>query len=64
VANEHGSRFRLPWSGSAQRILRREPGATAPDWRDTLRSRLLICAALLAAWTVAIEGRLLYLQVF
>jgi cell division protein FtsI (penicillin-binding protein 3) len=64
VANEHGSRFKLPWSGSVQRILRREPAATAPDWRDTLRSRLLICAALLAAWTVAIEGRLLYLQVF
>jgi cell division protein FtsI (penicillin-binding protein 3) len=64
VANEHGSRFKLPWSRSAQRILRREPAATAPDWRDTLRSRLLICAALLAAWTVAIEGRLLYLQVF
>ena len=64
MANEHGSRFKLPWSRSAQRILRREPAATAPDWRDTLRSRLLICAALLAAWTVAIEGRLLYLQVF
>ena len=64
MANEHGSRFKLPWSASAQRILRREPAATAPDWRDTLRSRLLICAALLAAWTVAIEGRLLYLQVF
>ena len=64
MANEHGSRFKLPWSGSAQRILRREPSAAAPDWRDTLRSRLLICAALLAAWTVAIEGRLLYLQVF
>ncbi len=64
MANEHGSRFKLPWSGSAQRILRREPAATAPDWRDTLRSRVLICAALLAVWTVAIEGRLLYLQVF
>ena len=64
MANEHGSRFKLPWSGSAQRILRREPAATAPDWRDTLRSRLLICAALLATWTVTIEGRLLYLQVF
>jgi cell division protein FtsI (penicillin-binding protein 3) len=64
LANEPGSRFKLPWSRSAQRILRREPAATAPDWRDTLRSRVLICAALLAGWTVAIEGRLLYLQVF
>ncbi len=64
MADEHGGRFRLPWSGSAQRILRREPAAALPEWRDTLRSRTLICAALLAAWTVAIEGRLLYLQVF
>ena len=41
MANEHGSRFKLPWSRSAQRILRREPASTAPEWRETLRSRLL-----------------------
>jgi cell division protein FtsI (penicillin-binding protein 3) len=34
------------------------------DWRATVRSRLLVCAALLAAWTTAIEARLVYLQVF
>jgi cell division protein FtsI (penicillin-binding protein 3) len=32
-------------------------------WRDTVRSRLLIAASLLAVWTVGIEGRLVYLQV-
>jgi cell division protein FtsI (penicillin-binding protein 3) len=63
VADEHGSRFKLPWSGSRQRLLRRDVAATAPEWRDTLRSRMLICAVMLAAWTVAIEARLLYLQV-
>ena len=34
------------------------------DWRATVRSRLLVCAALLAGWTAAIEARLVYLQVF
>jgi cell division protein FtsI (penicillin-binding protein 3) len=34
------------------------------DWRQTVRARLLVCAALLGAWTTAIEARLVYLQVF
>jgi cell division protein FtsI (penicillin-binding protein 3) len=34
------------------------------QWRGTIRARLLICAALLGAWTAAIEARLVYLQVF
>jgi len=38
--------------------------AKPADWRTTVRSRLLVCAALLGLWTAAIEGRLLYLQVF
>jgi hypothetical protein len=78
VADEHGSgRFRLRWSGPAQRVLRREPGSPARvlgglgwkpapvpvGWRETVRSRLLICAAIFAVWTGAIEARLLYLQV-
>jgi cell division protein FtsI (penicillin-binding protein 3) len=64
VADEHGSsRFRLPWRGVPQRIARRD-AALPSDWRATLRSRLLIYACVLAAWTVGIEARLLYLQVY
>jgi len=63
VADEHGGTFRLPWSSTAQRILRREPWSPAVDWRDVLRSRLLVCAALFVVWTVSIEARLVYLQV-
>ena len=55
MADEHGSRFTLPWSSVAQRILRREPATAAPEWRDTLRSRLVICAVMFAVWTVGIE---------
>jgi cell division protein FtsI (penicillin-binding protein 3) len=62
VADEHGGRFQLPWSSTAQRILRRNPAAPA-DWRDVLRSRLIVCTVLFACWTVSIEARLVYLQV-
>jgi cell division protein FtsI (penicillin-binding protein 3) len=47
----------------AQRIQRRDPASAAVEWRDVLRSRLLVCAALFAVWTVSIEARLVYLQV-
>ncbi len=64
MADEHGnSRFRLPWSGPAQRVTRREPASAPMDWRDTVRSRLLIGAVMFGVWTVGIEARLLYLQV-
>jgi cell division protein FtsI (penicillin-binding protein 3) len=63
VADQHGSRFALSPRGFAQRVLRREPAPAPADWRGTIRSRLLVCAALLAVWTVGIEARLLYLQV-
>jgi cell division protein FtsI (penicillin-binding protein 3) len=64
VPDEHGgSRLRLPWSGPAQRVVRREPVPASVGWRETVRSRLLICAAIFAVWTVGIEARLLYLQV-
>jgi cell division protein FtsI (penicillin-binding protein 3) len=43
---------------------RRSEPAPVPDWRDTVRSRLIVAAVLFAAWTVSIEARLLYLQVF
>ena len=38
--------------------------ATPADWRNTVRSRVAVCAAFLGLWTAAIEARLLYLQVF
>ena len=64
MADEHGgSRFRIPWAGPAQRVARREITPAPGDWRATVRSRLLICAAIFAGWTVGIEARLVYLQV-
>jgi cell division protein FtsI (penicillin-binding protein 3) len=63
VADEHGGRFKLPWTGPARRSPRRAQSASALDWRNTLRSRLLVCAVLLSLWTAAIEARLVYLQV-
>ncbi len=63
MADQHGGRFKLPWSSSAQRILRREPVSGPADWREVLRSRLVVCAGLFALWTVSIEARLVYLQV-
>jgi cell division protein FtsI (penicillin-binding protein 3) len=62
VAEERNSRFRLPWI-PAQRVARRETGAAPIAWRDTLRSRIIVCASVFALWTVGIEARLLYLQV-
>ena len=56
------SRFRLPWM-STQQIVPREPVPAPYEWRQTMNSRLLVCAGLLAVWTVAIESRLFYLQV-
>jgi cell division protein FtsI (penicillin-binding protein 3) len=65
VAEEQGSsRFRLPWPLPAQRVARREPVPAPFEWRKTLQSRLLVFAALFAVWTVGIEARLLYLQVW
>jgi cell division protein FtsI (penicillin-binding protein 3) len=64
MADEHrGSRFRLPWKGPVQRVARREAVMSPIQWRNTIHSRLLVCAAMLACWTVAIEARLVYLQV-
>lgn len=63
MADQHGRRLTFLWKGSAQRLLRRDRSGAPPEWRDVLRARLLICAVMLAGWTVAIEARLLYLQV-
>jgi cell division protein FtsI (penicillin-binding protein 3) len=35
-----------------------------PTWRPTLRRRLFVAAGVLLAWSVAIEARLVYLQVW
>lgn len=65
MAEENGSsKFRLPWTLPTQRVARREAAPTPFEWRSTVRSRVLVCAALFAAWTVGIEARLIYLQVF
>ena len=53
----------FPRVGLAQRVLQARAAPAPADWRGTIRSRLLVCAALFAAWTVGIEARLLYLQV-
>ena len=36
---------------------------TSPDWRTTVRRRALVVLALFGVWAVAIEARLVYLQV-
>ena len=65
MADEHAGRG-APVSVAGPRHLpaRRTEPAPVPDWRETVRSRLVVGAVLCAAWTVAIEARLLYLQVF
>ncbi len=47
-----------------QRVARRETVPTPTDWRSTLRARLIVCAVLFGAWTIAVEARLVYLQVY
>lgn len=41
-----------------------DDAATANAWRATVRKRTILMAALLVAWTIGIEARLIYLQVF
>ena len=65
MADEHaGRRNWFRWRSRATSRARRAQPPTVPDWRATVRSRLVVGAVLCAAWTVAIEARLLYLQVF
>ena len=63
MADQHGGRFKLPWSSSAQRILKRDTTSAPSEWREILRSRLLVCTVLFVCWTISIEARLIYLQV-
>jgi cell division protein FtsI (penicillin-binding protein 3) len=65
VADEQAGRgFRFPWRGRAPSRARRTEPAPIPDWRETVRSRLIVVAVFCALWSGAIEARLLYLQVF
>ncbi len=41
-----------------------DDAATANAWRATVRQRTMIMAAVFVAWTIGIEARLVYLQVF
>ena len=53
----------LPVRTDAAEPLGRRSHGGSVEWRSTLRSRILIGAIGLAAWTAAIEARLVYLQV-
>lgn len=63
MAETNGSTFRLPWKMPLQRVSRRESAPAPVEWRSTMRSRLIVCAAVFVLWTVGIEARLIYLQV-
>src|SRR5688572_13724823 len=60
TVNERFSRF--------ARLLRRRRASALrpppPDWRLTIRKRIVTASCLLALWTVMIEARLVYLQIY
>jgi cell division protein FtsI (penicillin-binding protein 3) len=60
-ANEHRHGRHQARSGRDGAVA--HPAPLLSEWRSTLRSRLIVCAVVIAAWTVGIEARLLYLQV-
>ena len=65
MADEQAGRgFRFPWQGRVASRVRRSEPVPIRDWRETVRSRLVVGAVICAVWTCAIEARLLYLQVF
>jgi cell division protein FtsI (penicillin-binding protein 3) len=65
VADQQASsRFQLTWKGRLLFRSRKAAPAGVPDWRATVRSRLLVSTCVLGLWTVGIEARLIYLQVF
>jgi cell division protein FtsI (penicillin-binding protein 3) len=64
VAEHDSSRFRIAWRGVTQHVAPRETPAAPFEWRETLRSRLLVFASAFVLWTVGIEARLFYLQVW
>ena len=60
IGAQRFSRLRFPWSADPSRKAQSRP----EDWRGTIRARLAVTAIAFAAWTVCIEARLLYLQVY
>ena len=60
MSAEKRRRLRLPWNRSAGASTAKP---TLADWRSTMQSRLLVTAITFAAWTIAIEAKLVYLQV-
>lgn len=52
---------RLPWRTQNKRNA--AVGEPAPDWRSTLRRRIVFAAVVFGAWALAVEGRLVMLQV-
>ena len=56
--------FRLPWMGRLRTRARWSEPTPTPDWRDVVKSRLIVIASLFAIWTAGVEARLVYLQVF
>jgi cell division protein FtsI (penicillin-binding protein 3) len=50
--------------GTGPRLARRDVPGPGSDWRRTMRARIVVCAVVFAAWTAAIEARLVYLQVY
>ena len=53
MADEQGGRgFRFPWQGRAATRARRGESSAGSDWRDTLRSRLVVPIASFSAATV------------
>jgi cell division protein FtsI (penicillin-binding protein 3) len=58
VVQQPGRTFRF------SRLRPRRSPASPADWRKTIKSRVIVGAVLFGAWTVAIEARLIDLQVF
>ena len=59
--NRLWSRLSQRRQGAARTVERHRPSPV--DWRRVIHRRVLVAAAAVAVWAVAIEGRLIYLQV-
>jgi cell division protein FtsI (penicillin-binding protein 3) len=59
-----GKRSWFPWRRRAAARGRRAEPAPTVNWRDTIKTRLVVGAVLCGLWAIAIETRLIYLQIF
>ena len=55
--------IRPPWGSRSTRRRRTAVRAPRPEWRDTLKRRVLVASCAFAVWIAAIEARLVHLQV-